>query len=549
MPITQLSWNPFPKQEEFIRLPFSVHHALFGGAAGPGKSEILVLLPILYEFYKFPGFKGMIFRRTKPELESEIVTRTEKYYEATGGLYNKTKMVWTWPEFGSRIQLGYAEHERDIRKYDSAEIQYIAFDELTSFTEFQYTYMFSRSRSTIPGLPAIIRSASNPGNVGHLWVRRRFIEPYRVGTETTVEGGSILLDKKTGITSCYIHARLDDNPALMENDPDYERKLNMISDEADRRAKRYGDWWTFTGQVFDNFRIEPLKGEPDNARHVLQEPYPDLPIWWPRVLAIDWGFSAMLWAGWAAVSPDGRVFVYREYSGKNLDVEVWSREVANLSAGETLSDVVLDWNCFESRGEDQTIAEQFKNFSGLNPRPADKGPGSRISGQKLVKEYLRWKKAPELELAPFSMETAQFILESRGYNAYLKYCKSYEEKPLEEDEIIPKLQIFDCCRELIDVIPVCMYDKEKIEDVAEFDGDDPYDGLRYLLRAVKRLLSSANNEESRQAKILKAKAELERSGDYNKFDWSMKKLVNPSGVIRLRKIRRGRRRYASAGIR
>ena len=492
-----LEWKPLPKQEEFIRLPFTIDEALFGGAAGPGKSELLVLLPLIYEFYRFPGFKGIIFRRTHKEIDQEIAIRAQKYYPRTGGKYNSTNRRWFWPDYDSYIFFGHCKEEQDIRNYDSAEYQYIAFDELTHFTEFQYTYMFSRSRSTIEGLPAIIRNATNPGNIGHGWVRRRFVEPYRVGEETSVQGGSILFDTVTKMKRMYIHARNEDNPYL---DDQYKIKLESMSDEADKRAKLYGDWWTFTGQVFDNWRIQPFPGEPDNAQHVI-EPF-DVPFWWPRVLSIDWGYTALLWAGWGALSPEGRVYVYREFAAKKMDTEEWAMEINSLSHGEIFEDVVLDWNCFENRGEDQTIAEKFADYSKLDPRPADKGPGSRISGQKLIKEYLRWRPLDITPRAAYSPDIANHLLEEKGIDAYKEYLEGF--KPQKIETVLPKVQVFNTCTYLIDVIPECVYDKDKVEDVAEFDGDDPYDGFRYMLRSFKRLLDKASNT----AKKLQEKKKL-----------------------------------------
>ena len=99
--IDNLEWRPTPKQEEFIRLPFTVDEALFGGAAGPGKSEVLVMLPLIYEFYKVPGFKGIIFRRTHKEIDQEIAIRAQIYYPRTGAKYNATNRRWYWPQYDS----------------------------------------------------------------------------------------------------------------------------------------------------------------------------------------------------------------------------------------------------------------------------------------------------------------------------------------------------------------------------------------------------------------------------------------------------------------
>ena len=513
MPSNLLEWSPLPKQKKFIEIPHIVKEGLFGGAAGPGKTELLVLLPLLYQFYTFPGFKGIIFRRKFTQVQAELVVRADRFYKATGGKYNAQHHRWHWPEFDSYMDFGHMEYDKDVYNYDSAEYQYIAFDELTSFTEFQYTYMFTRNRSTIRGLPSIVRSATNPGNIGHNWVRRRFIEPYRVAEETIVEGGDILnvkladsekvtdedgnvSFKEARILRCYIHATMDDNTHLMENSPEYAQGIMALTDESERRAKRYGDWWTFTGQVFENWRPSPFPGEPERACHII-EPF-DIPLWWPRVLTLDWGFSAMLWAGWLAISPEKRVYLYREYHGTKLNLDVWATDIMNLSKDEHLDDFVMDWNCFESRGEDQTLAEQFMDLTGMNPRPADKGPGSRISGQKLLKEYFRWQARPVRERIVYNNDYAQWILSQRGLDAYKDYLDMCNIDNIEEDVTnLPRFQSFNTCPILNETIPLCIYDEDNPEDVAEFEGDDPYDGLRYGIRAVKALLDKASTEADR----------------------------------------------------
>ena len=134
-PINYESWEPMPKQAEFIRLPDDIYE---GFAAGPDKSEVLVMLPLIREFYKVRGFKGLIMRRTQPELQAEIILRAHKFYPKTGAIWNETDNTYHWPQYDSYVRFGYAQYKDDIRKYDSAEYQYFAPDELTSFLEFQY---------------------------------------------------------------------------------------------------------------------------------------------------------------------------------------------------------------------------------------------------------------------------------------------------------------------------------------------------------------------------------------------------------------------------
>jgi hypothetical protein len=523
-------WKPFPKQEEFIRLPFSVFEALFGGSAGPGKSEMLLLLPLLYEFYKFAGFKGLILRRTYKELDEELAIRSQDFYPYTGGVYTGGNVRrWHWPEYGSYVTFGHAQHEKDIRNYDTRQYQYIGFDELTSFTEFQYLYMFSRCRSTIPGLPAIVRSATNPGNVGHGWVRKRFIEPYRIG-------GRIIRDLRSGEKRIYIHATVRDNPVIMKEDPGYIKRLEMLP-TAERLAKLDGDWWTFTGQAFEDWRIEPLAGEPDNARHVV--PAFHIPHWWPRILSIDWGHAANLWAGWLAISPDRRVYLYREYMGKKLGVDRWSTEIRNLSLGEKIVDVVLDWNAFQDMGEPETIAQQFQRYSGLTPRRADKGAGSRVSGKVLLQDYIRWRARPVIERAvprvPYDAELAREIFRTAGQQAHERYCNQYIEEEAEKQEL-PRFQVFEDSwvnphegsLSLVDTIPLCVYDEKSPEDVAEFNGDDPYDGIRMGLRAVERWFDPAEKENKAQHRTTDVERYLSETGDWTGYYRRMEKLERDS---------------------
>lgn len=483
-------WAPFYKQELFISLPFSVNEALYGGAAGGGKSELLVLLPLIYKFHEHPLFKGIILRRTFPELEKEIIIRSEKYYKSAAGKYNDQKRVWKFPS-GAHIFFGHAENEKDIKKYDGIEYNYIAFDELTHFTEFQYLFLaMSRSRSATPELPAIVRNSTNPGNIGHAWVRKRFVEPYS-------SGGKIIIDKKTGLKRFYLQAMGRDNPHLMSNTPDYLLKLEMMP-EAEKRAKLYGDWFTYEGQVFDNFRIEPLQDEPSNARHTI-EPFP-IPDYWPKVLAIDWGYKANTVAYWGAINPDGQVIVYREYCVKETDVSVWATEIGELTRQDkNIKFCLLDTNAWDQRGEEETIAQQFQKFSKLVPHQASKG---RISGKILLQEYLRWRPRPKREVQEeFDRGYADALLRHRGLDAYNDYLNRFQQQP---DEILPKILFFDTCNEAIRVIPLCIYDEKNPEDVAPFNGDDAYDCIRYLLKGIVRYQDESKTEYEnfrREAKI------------------------------------------------
>ena len=150
---------------------------LFGGAAGGGKSE--AGLHGAAQYVDHPKYSAIIFRRsfTDLNLPGALIDRSKEWWANTGAKWNATKHQWEFPS-GATIQFGYLEKDIHKYRYQSAEFQYIFFDELTQFTLDQYTYMMSRLRRTedMGDIPLRMRAASNPGNIGHLWVKERFID-------------------------------------------------------------------------------------------------------------------------------------------------------------------------------------------------------------------------------------------------------------------------------------------------------------------------------------------------------------------------------------
>lgn len=549
----ELAWKPHKKQEEFIRIPFSVEEALYGGAAGGGKSEVLVMLPLIYRFHEHPKFKGIILRRTAPELDAEIIGRARDWYPHCGAIWNEQKKHFYWPKPdgspGAIIRFGHAELEKDIRKYDGVQYNYVAFDEATSFTEFQYLYLIlTRRRSATVDLPAIGRSATNPGNIGHLFMRNRFVDPYP-------PGGRILRDKYSGIHRFFLQCLGIENPHLMKANPKYFETMKGLVD-AEYRAKALGDWYTFSGQVFTEWRIEPLDGEPENARHVI-DPFP-IPDWWPKIVAIDWGWQAQTVIGWAAISPEKRVYIYRIYAVAKTYIPQWCADFIRLSRDEfsNIRDVVICHSAGQNRGEPHTILQQIQNA--LNTELKEKAPivrlgkRDRIGGKMLVHEYLRWhpKSCQPVPMDKFDSELAERILRNYGMGKYNEYMGFFKPQPPESN--LPKLQVFAESPEgtsndsLIDTIPLCMYedknDKNKSpEDVKEFDGDDSYDMLRMLLESADRYFEESKNEQDTRFKRDQIINDYATSGDATSFYRRMERLETTSpGIGPVRRFNRKR---------
>lgn len=527
--------KPHNRQNHFLEIPDSVFEGLYGGAAYGGKSFILTLLPLIRGFYKFRGFKGIILRRTFRDLELEVIRLSHDYYPLTGGVYNEQKHTWYWKEYGSYIDFGHMQHLGDVkRQYDSAQYNYCAYDELTHFEEAMYTYMIgSRVRPSSSFNVSIVRSGSNPGGIGQTFVYNRFVRPCE-------EGYKLIRDSKTGLSRIFIPAFYQDNPYGLEYDPRYGDKLEILP-VAEKRAKKYGDWHAYEGSVFPEFRPIRFPNEPENALHIISSF--TIPEWWPRILAIDWGKRAMCYAMWGAISPDGRVHIYRERAWIGKDIPEWAPEVRELSYSESLVECVLCGSAWQERGN-ETISQQFQRYSGIVASSSDNTPGSRIAGIQLIHDFLRWKPHSVIRSAEefYDIEKANYIYRNYGDSALKKYQELFSDE--KEETNLPKCLMFDNIKILAETIPVCVHDEKKTEDIAEFKGDDPIDCFRYFCKTVMKYLSGSGKELEKRMAIQNIIAQYEMEKDTTKFYRQMEAIESKQsesyGVSR----RPRRRRYA-----
>ncbi len=527
-------WRPTDRQAALLSVPYSVFEILYGGALGGGKSEVGLILPLVsktittgIQLYEHPEFNGIIFRRTYQQLEKSLIPRAEIMYRAVGAEYNQTKRIFRFPNSegvrgaGGKIFLSHMENEKDVFEHDTNEYNYVFIDQAEQFTEFQLRYISSRVRRSNPDLPAIYRLSANPGGISHLYLRKRFIDPAK-------EGHVLLVDKVTKTSRMFIPARLEDNPHLEQNDPDYRNRLALLP-EGERAAKISGDWYTFIGQIFSAFRKVHIPGEPDNACHVCK-PFV-IPNFWPRILAVDWGFRNWTFAGWGAISPGKRLYIYRCYAAKGRTIRQWAADIGCLSQNESISRNPLDPSAWQGRGHEMTIMQEYAEYSGLNPEKAD---NDRLSGVQMIHEYLRFSPKPPKQLPPggYNQDTAFKILRLEGPTRFDEYMSLFKEE--EPEANLPKLQIFEPSihtgtLELIEAILAAQYatpgkDGKSVEDYQEFDGDDPLDMLRYMLKSVgiyiEEVLSKTKYFE-REAEILQ---ELNTTKDMTAFYMKMQKL-------------------------
>ena len=269
---------------------------LYGGAAGGGKSHLMRVAAIVW-CAAIPGLQVYLFRRIRDDLVKNHMEGPKGFRSILAGwvLCRFVQIVDDEIRFwnGSRIYLCHCKDEKDIYKYQGAEIHVLLMDELTHFTESMYRFLRNRLRMVGVIIPAAyagmfprILAGANPGNIGHLWVKATFVDAgsYKIRQMDPAEGG---------MKRQFIPALLEDNPSMTTDDPGYELRLQGLGSETLVQAMRYGNWDVVEGAFFDCWNPQ---------RHVVR-PF-TIPPLWLRFMSGDWGSAKPFSFGWWAVASD-----------------------------------------------------------------------------------------------------------------------------------------------------------------------------------------------------------------------------------------------------
>ena len=358
------------RQKAFIDA--SSGEVLFGGAAGGGKSYGQLTDALLFAL-EYPRSKQLILRRTLPELEKSLIRCALELYPREIFTYKASKHEGYFKN-GSVIDFGYCDSENDVYRYQSAEYDVIRFDELTHFTEQMYVYLISRVRGANT-YPKQIKSSTNPGGVGHTWVKRRFID---IGPPNEEHDGKI-----------FIPSLVTDNSFLMKNDPGYIKRLKRLS-KKDREALLYGNWDIFEGQYFTEWNREV---------HVLN-PF-EIPKDWRRYFVMDYGLD-MLAGYWIAVDSFGRAYVYREIYESGLIISEAARRICEKTSEKVYAYIAPPdlWNRRQDTGK--SAARIFTE----NGVPVIAAKNDRVQGWYNLKEWL----------SPFRDETGRMCASLRIFS-------------------------------------------------------------------------------------------------------------------------------------
>lgn len=440
---------------------------LYGGAAGGGKSHLMRAAAVTW-CAQIPGLQVYLFRRIQDDLVKNHI-EGPKGLRAMLAPWVNAKLVEIIEEEirfwnGSKIYLCHCKDEKHRWKYLGAEIHVLLIDELTTFTDVIYRFLRSRVRAVGLNLPMNLKGkfprvlcSSNPGNIGHHFVKAAFIDGAQALEVRQMP------DSEGGMLRQFIPAKLADNPSMAQDDPNYRSRLRGLGSPQLVKAMEEGDWNVVAGAFFSEF---------STARHVI-EPF-EIPKHWVRFRAADWGSAKPFSIGWYAVS-DGTMRIPRwdgwsEIAGQLLiprGALVKYREWYGMQPSQPNVGLKLTAEKVADGINDRQTKDEKIDFGVLDPAAFSSDGGPSIA-ERMGNQKVYFQRADNARVGHRGAMGGWDLLRARLAG--------------DEDEI-PMIYFFSTCTDTIRTVPALQHDELRPEDV-DTDGEDHAgDETRYACAA------------------------------------------------------------------
>lgn len=436
---------PAPSEKQKLFMSDTHKHVAFGGSRGGGKSFAIREKAVVLCF-KYPGIICMIVRKTYPELIANHVRPLKKLLRVGAKdspvKYNSSEKEMRFNN-GSMILFRYCDSEKDVDRYQGTEVDVLFFDEATQLTQDQMEKINACVRG-VNDYPHRTYYTCNPGGQGMGYIKRLFID-------RKFNFGEYPEDYS------FIQSLLTDNKALMEQDPDYKRRLEALPEKL-KQAWLFGRWDVFEGAFFDEFRIEPDRIKCEEAgiteeqalaehrwTHVI-EPF-EIPKSWKVFRSYDWGY------------------------GKPFDCSWWA-----LSEDDTLYQILQLYGCTETpnEGVHWSNKQQFSKIAEIE-REHRWTKGKRIQG---VADPSIWDGSHGISAAYEADKRGLWF--EKGVNDRIPGWMQVRERLKFDKNGYAKIYFFNTCKHAIRTIPLMMFDEHKPEDLDTTLEDHFCDSMRYM---------------------------------------------------------------------